>query len=155
MSRNSRRKRLKNASKKHSARVKADEVFNYGSMSIARYGKYIEFSNNSTPEEHAAMLERTKVVYKETLAKLEVEVVALQVLVKKYDPVMLMHRAAYMMLPLFMKYRSENEYSAEENYSLPTVEYIQYLIARSPVAESGGEPTEDEWNELWQQALKL
>src|SRR5207249_10560059 len=49
----------------------------------------------------------------------------LQDLILNYDPVLLMHRAAYILLPLFMKYSSENEYSNEESLALPGVEYLQ------------------------------
>lgn len=135
--------------------VKADEVVQYGPLTIARYGRFIQFTNNSTPEQHKHFLELTKKAHQETKAELENEVIELQTLIAKYDAVDLMHRAAYMVMPLFLKYRSENEFSPEESYALPTLEYIQYLIARTPANTTAKYITEEQFEELWEQALKV
>ncbi|MHB0978161.1 MAG: YecA family protein [Minisyncoccota bacterium] len=89
------------------------------------------------------------------LAELQRELAVLQALVAKYDALELMHRAAYMLLPLFMKYRSENEFLGEEAYFLPTVEYLQYLIARTAPITDSKKPSEEEWEEIWAQARKI
>jgi hypothetical protein len=57
--------------------------------------------------------------------RLEREVVRLQALVGKYDAIDIMHRAAYKIIPLFMNYTSENEFSGEEARALPCVEYLR------------------------------
>jgi len=132
-----------------------DEVISGGPIRIERYGRHIRYSNNSTPEQHAAFLEHTKEVNKQVLVDLERELVVLQDLIGKYDPVELLHRAAYMLIPLFMKYRSEGEFQTDESYFLPTVEYLQYLIARTEQNTDGKKPTEAEWEEVWTQALKI
>jgi hypothetical protein len=100
-------------------------------------------------------LERTKEVHREILIELEHEIAILQSSVGKYDPVELMHRAAYELLPLLLKYRSENEFEADESLSLPAIEYIQYLIARTVPNTDGEAPSEAEWKEIWDQALKV
>jgi len=46
-----------------------------------------------------------------------------------------------------MEIRSENELDGEESLFLPTVEYLQYLIARTQPAADGVAPTEEEWTE--------
>jgi hypothetical protein len=79
----------------------------------------------------------------------------LQDMISQYDPVALLHRAAYVLLPLFIKYRSENEYSAEEAFFIPGVEYLQYLVARTEVARKGREPTEDDWSQLWSLTIEV
>lgn len=148
----------KSRGKKHRkewARKSPDEVFSRGPIKIARYGRYIRFSNNSTVEQHAAFLERVKEANKEIIKDLEHEVSILQSMVKKYDPVELMHRATYMLLPLFTKYGSENEYEPNESYYLPTVEYLQYLIARTEANADGKEMPEEEWEKIWAQATKI
>lgn len=132
-----------------------DEVISRGPLRIERYGRYIQFSNTSTPQEHAAFLKHSEQVNKKTIEDLEKEVPLLQSLVKKYDPVKLMHRAAYTLLPLLIKYKSENEFGVDESYYLPTVEYLQYLIARSAINTDGKEPSETEWQEVWGQAIKI
>lgn len=141
--------------KKEWVKKAPDEVISHGPLRIERYGRFTRLLNISTPEEHAAFLKRSREVNKEILNDLETEVLVLQDLVKEYDPVELMHRAAYMLLPLFMKYKSEYDFGPDESYYLPTVEYLQYLIARTDMNEDAAELTESEWNDLWEQAIKV
>ncbi|MDE1925498.1 MAG: hypothetical protein KGH79_05010, partial [Patescibacteria group bacterium] len=100
-------------------------------------------------------MKRSEEVNKEVVGELEKGVPTLQNLINKYDPVELMHRAAYMLLPLFMKYRSEYEFAPNESYFLPTVEYLQYLISRTPANTDGKTLTEEEWSGIWEQATKI
>jgi hypothetical protein len=95
--------------------------------------------------------------HKEVIPELAKEVAALQALIQKYDPIEIMHRAAHMLLPLFLKYHSEseNEFTGEESYFLPTVEYLQYLISRTPPNSDGKKFDEREWEELWATATKV
>src|SRR5207248_60121 len=73
----------------------------------------------------------------------------------RYDPLELMHRAAYVVLQVFMGGPSESELSSDESFFLPAVEYLQYLVARTEFAPAATAPTEGEWEELWAQALKV
>ena len=136
-------------------REKPDEVVGRGPIRMERYGKYIAVVNDSTPEEHAEFLEQAKVAHKENLKDLQREVDVLQGMIKKYDPVELMHRAAYMLLPVFMKNKSESEFDSQESYYLPTVEYLQYLIARTEVNTDGTTLSEEEWETIWDRAKKV
>jgi hypothetical protein len=148
------KKRSKNHKKKW-VRKTPDEVFVSGPLSVERFGRHIRFANTSTPQQHEAFLEHSREVNNQVLLDLESKLAVLQNLLIKYDPVELMHRAAYMLMPLFLKYRSEGEFQADESYFLPTVEYLQYLIARSEVNKDGKTPSETEWDEIWEQALKI
>ena len=129
-------------------KVKPDEVFNYGPLQIERYGRFVRFSNISTSKEHDDFLKNSKKQNKKILEDLEKKVVVLQKLISKYDPVEIMHRASYMLLPLFIKYKSENEFASEETNYLPTVEYLQYLIARTDMNIDGKKPSEKEWGKI-------
>ncbi len=130
-------------------------MISYGPLRIERFGRGIRYSNTSTPEEHTVFLKKVEEENKRILEELEREVITLQNLVKKYDPVELMHRAVYMLLPLFIKYKSENEYGLGESYYLPAVEYLQYLIARTEMNADGEKPSKAEWDELWGQTIKV
>ncbi len=90
MSRKSRRKKYR----KGPVKKTPDEVIAQGPLRIERYGRYIRLSNTSTPEEHAAFLERTQEVHKEVVIELERELAILQDYVGEYDPIELMRRAA-------------------------------------------------------------
>jgi hypothetical protein len=85
---------------------------------------------------------------------LEKEVPSLQGLLSHYDPLRVMHRAAHTLIPLFIKYRSENEYESAETHYLPTVEYFQYLIARTAIVP-GNELSEESWDQIWTQGLNV
>lgn len=145
------------AKRRHKEWVKKrpDEVVNYGSLQIERYGQFVQFVNKSTPEEHTALLESSKAANKKIFQSLEIEVPALQKNVKRYDPIEIMHRAAYELMPLLLKYKSENEFGSEEVYTLPTLEYLQYMISRTEIDADSKKPTEQEWKELWKQAVKI
>lgn len=147
--------RRKNKPKQWVKATKPDEVFSNGPLKIMRYGRFIQFSNTSTPEEQAAFLENMAIEHKAIIAALTKEVAALQFLIQIYDPVEVMHRAAYVLLPLFLKYQSEYEFSGEESCSLAIVEYLQYLISRTPSKSGGRKFDEHEWDELWAAAMKV
>jgi hypothetical protein len=66
-----------------------------------------------------------------------------------------MHRAAYQVLLVLMKHTSEYEYRDDEPLFLPTAEYLQYLISRGKPNADGRKPTEAEFEELWQQGIKV
>jgi SEC-C motif len=133
----------------------ADEVFSSGPLTIERFGNLVRYSNNATREQHAELLSRATTANKELHKDLSDELTTLQGLLKHYDPVQMLHRAAYMLLPVLIKHRSENEYTSEEAFFLPAVEYLQYLVARTDISTDSRTPTEDEWQQLWEQTLKV
>jgi hypothetical protein len=72
-----------------------------------------------------------------------------------YDPVLLLHRAAYMLLPLFLNYDSERTLDSKASFFLPGVEYLQYLVARTEINTTDAEPTEDGWQAIWSLTLEI
>jgi SEC-C motif len=133
---------------------KPDEVASFGPLTIIRYGRHVLLSNKSTPEQHQEFLARSAEANTRIHAELGERIGQLQNTIRKYDPILLMHRAAYILLPLFLKHRSESEFSHEESFALPGVEYLQYLIARTETGTSGTEPNEEEWAALWSMTLE-
>lgn len=149
------KKRRGKKPKKRWVRKRPDDVFVRGPIRIERYGRFVRMVNMSTPEQHAANLEALAAENTQILADLRRELATLQDLIGSYDGLELMHRAAYMLLPLLVKYRSENEYPSEDTLVLPTVEYIQYLIARTQPIAGGATPSEQQWDEVWERALAV
>jgi hypothetical protein len=135
--------------------TKPDEVTTSGFLQIARFGRFVRLTNVATPAQRATFLERTADEHKKIALKLTEQLAQLQELIQKYDSIELMHRAAYMVLPLLLKYRSENQYSPEESYYLPAVEYLQYLIARTPANRDSRSIDETEWDMLWARVLDV
>jgi hypothetical protein len=132
-----------------------DDAISYRPIRMERFGRFIRSRNVSTPEQHLELLKKLKESHHAIESDLEREVAVLQQLVMRYDPVEVMHRAAYIVLTLFIKYRSESEYLEDEPYFLPTIEYLQYLISRSETKTDGPAPTEAEFQERWQQGVKV
>src|SRR6266478_3192422 len=153
MGKRSRRKRRKVAGRWNPA--VPDEVVSVGPIRIERYGRFLRWSNRSTPEEHARSLANSKKENTRVLAELAKEVVALQSVISRYDPVEIMHRAAYMILPLFITHRSESDFAPHEVHFLPAVEYLQYLVARTQFSDSSATLSEPEWEQVWARALKV
>jgi hypothetical protein len=146
--------RLKKKSKDW-VKAKPDEVHRYGSILVARYGRFVQLSNIATPEEHAAFLKQSAETSKTIVHDLATQIARLQSLIQKHDPIEIMHRAAYMVLPLFLKYQSENEFTSKESYYLSTLEYLQYLISRTPPNTDGKCIEESEWDEIWKSATQV
>jgi SEC-C motif len=136
-------------------KVKPDETFSFGPFRITRYGRFVTYENFATPNQHAAFLKHVDEVHKDTIRNLGVQIAELQAAVSKYDPIELMHRAVYMVLPLFLQYYSENQYESEETYFLPAVEYLQYLISRTPSRDMLTIIDEQSWKPLWTKVIKI
>lgn len=137
-------------------KVKPDESFTFGPLRVSRHGKYVHLENRATPEEHVAMLARMKDAHKATITDLETSIASLQAEIQVYDPIELMHRAAYMLIPLLLKYYSENQYETSESLALPAAEYLQYLISRTPTApEAERDIDESAWDAIWQHLIKV
>ena len=96
MGKNSRKKNNKNKRIK----LKPDEIFSTGPLSIARFGKHVILQNNSTPEQHKAFLEMGKKHSVNVLTDLEKTISELQGIVGTYNPLDIMEKAVYMVLPL-------------------------------------------------------
>jgi hypothetical protein len=134
-------------------KVKSDEAFQYGPLSVERYGRYLRLSNTASPEEHERLLDYLKVAHTETRKALEAQILDFQRRISNYDPLILMYRAVYMVLSLFIKYRHEWEYEGEENLFLPGSEYLQYLISRTEFGELCIDIGEEEWEGLWAELI--
>lgn len=134
---------------------KPNEVLSFGPLKIIRNGRYIHILNTATPKEHAAFLKKMETAHREVISELEKEVAKLQTLIQKYDSIEIMHRAAYMLLPLFLTYHSESEFTGEESNFLPIVEYLQYLISRTASNCDMKKIDENEWEDLWATATKV
>lgn len=130
-----------------------DEVYRRGPLTIARFGRHVLFSNTATPEQQRDIRLRFAQANQEIRKELAATIGKLQDVAQKYDPALLLHRAAYMLIPLLIEHRSENEFRHEESLYLPAVEYVQYLVARTEQNVTGDEPPEDEWPGIWSLVL--
>ncbi len=139
-------------------KVKADEVYQLGPLTISRYGRFVEFKNEMTAEQMNTLKDSLPATNKEIVQQLEKEVLGLQKIITGYDPLELLWAAANECIPAFIRHRSESEFSHDEVLNLPALEYVQYLIARSRMTKKPKKLEEDEWGKIWlktKQVLEL
>lgn len=147
----------KSRSKKNKPKkIYPDEVYDYGVIQIARYGKNLILSNQMSDDEQMKFLSAMNESHKEIFKEIEEKISSLQKCLTIYNPAVLMHRAAYTVFPLFLQYTSETEFRSEEAFYLPGVEYIQYLLSRSKPAKVVKNIIEEhEWNDIWNLTIQI
>jgi|GEM_PF-2417660 len=149
------KQRIRNEAQRLTGKTKIDERFTYGPLEFIRAGKLVIMKNNSTPEQHAETLKRAAEVNKAVLVELEAKIKELQIEVSKYDPLELMDHAGYMALAVLIKGKTESELTQEENKVLPGLEYLQYLIARTPPPKKSEKLTDDAWKDVWAKVFEV
>lgn len=87
-----------------------------------------------------------------TLEKLKAKIKQLQENIEKFDPLDLMNRAAYQLIPIWT---SKLEESSNEYLVAPCAQYLQYLIARSPFESAKIELTDDIWTNIWESLIEI
>lgn len=109
------------------------------------------FKNNATNSSSTVNLldtPRFKEKRELTIQELEAKIKTLQGLVGKYDPRELLSRAAYELLPLWL-----GKQDIKDSHLLhPSLEYLQFLIARSP-SQNEENLTEETWDTIWELVL--
>lgn len=149
------KKRIRNEAQRLSGKTKIDERFTYGPLELIRAGKVVIMKNNSTPEQHAETLKRAAEANKSLLVELETKVKELQADVAKYDPLELMDHAGYAALAVLIHGKTESELSHDETRVLPSLEYLQYLIARTPPPKKPSELTDEAWKNIWAKVAEV
>lgn len=147
------KKRARNEAQRLTGRTKIDERFTHGPLELVRAGKLVMMKNNSTPEQHAEILRRAAQANKELLAELEANIKELQGEISKYDPLELMNPAGYEALTVLRQGKTESELTGGESKVLPGIEYLQYLIARTPPPKKPDELTENAWKDIWAKVI--
>lgn len=150
-----RKERIKKKRNRQKGRVRVDERLQYGPLEIVRVGKFVQMKNNATPEQHAEILRRAAETNKVLLTELEAKIGELQGEISKYDPLELMHFAGYMALSLLMKGKTDSELDRDESKVLPGLEYLQYLVARTPPPKDSVSPSDEALKNIWTRVFEI
>jgi hypothetical protein len=153
--RDRKKKRIQNETQRLTGKTKIDERIQVGPLELTRAGKLVVMQNNSTPEQHAETLKRAAKANKQILVELEAKIKELQTMVAKYDPLDLMNPAGYMAIGLLMHGKTESELTHDENKVLPGLEYLQYLIARTPPPAKPEDLSEETWKDIWARVFEV
>ena len=123
---------------------KADDYFEIGPISIARFGKFVEMKNNITPEAHNEVMQKLAEDYQAKKQEIDDCIVELRELIIKCNPVLLLQFAQANMLMSFLGKTSEFQYDFDDINLARLTEYAQSVIVSSPneYVESNDDPTE-------------
>jgi hypothetical protein len=152
---NDKKKRIKKKKLQSRGLVKIDDRVNYGPLEILRAGNNVIMRNRSSPEQQEEIRLRMAGLNRQTIEDLKRGLKEVQDELKKYDPLEIMHRAGYVALNLLMKGKTESDLSTDENMVLPGIEYLQYLISRTPKNSSVIELDESGWDMIWGRTVDL
>lgn len=146
---NNKKRRLERETQRLSGRLPVDDYFSKGPLEVYRSGKLVVMQNNATPAQQSQILSNAKAANKELRKDMEAKIKGLQAEISKYDPLELMHYAGYKALGLLMHGKTESEMTVSEGKVLPNIEYLQYLIARTPAVKDAGRPSDQELENIW------
>ena len=149
------KQRLEKETQRLTGRVKVDERFTSGPFEVVRAGKLVVMKNNSTPEQHTENLKRIAKINKELFLEMELKIKELQEEISKYDPLEIMQFAGYKAISLLMHGKTESELDHDESKVLPSIEYLQYLIARTPVKEGYTKPSDESLIDIWVRTVAI
>lgn len=146
--------RIKKMRNVRRGRVKIDEGFRYGPFEVVRIGKQVIMKNNATPEQHEQMLKKMAEIHEDVSSRLEAAVANLQKEISQKAPLKLMERAGYEVLAILRENKTESEFTHDEAVVLPCLEYLMYLISRTPVLNAT-ELAEEDWSNIWSRVIEV
>lgn len=138
MSRKSRERRAKHKS------PKPDYYYSNGVFEVERFGKDFIVRKNSTPEQHAAQMEKLYNEYPDKKKHISDSLLSIKEKVLKCDPYNLL---MYLRTEVLLRQRnlmSEFDYSSELNSLLQSQEYVQSIMISFGLNADHSMPTEDE-----------
>jgi hypothetical protein len=148
------KERIKRVRDIQKGRIRVDETLQYGPLKIQRAGKYVQMQNNSTPEQLEAMRKAMDKAHADVTVELENAIKKLQTEISTKDPLQLMERAGYEALMVLKENMTESEFSSSQVKVLPGLEYLQYLISRTPTKDTT-DLKDEEWVDIWTQTLSI
>jgi len=133
---------------KKQKKVKPDEFYSNGPMSIARFGKDVIYESKFDADKHEKLKESVVKQHPETIEKINKLVSEISSIVKTLPPIQLLQTS---WMKLFMSMRgiqAEADIGKEQTHSLRMVDYIQSIIASTPQEKTKEEVPEEDWEKL-------
>ncbi|MCJ7813049.1 hypothetical protein MUP95_07020 [bacterium] len=147
------KKRRGKKGKKH---VQPDEVFQQGSFSMARFGRYMVMHNQRSQEEQERYFDKMAEEYPKLCQQIDAHVQKICSLVQRFHPLRLLQRGYYYYLKQHLGKPSEFDHGPKEIVAVRMVDYIQSVIAAAPPTKISIEDfDEDLWNELLNEVTGL
>jgi len=113
--------------------IEPDDYFNNGTIEMARFGTNTFLKNNMTENQHKLLKKKLQRKYPKIKKKINRYVSSLRKQVGKCDPIELLSFASDMFLMSNLGISSEIESSSEDIFVSRMTEYIQSIIASTPI----------------------
>lgn len=137
-------------------RMKPDEVFSRGPLTLGRAGRIIRGRTDWQPGEfermQAALVER----YPQVVAEIDKVVAEIAALVSALPPAKLLHRAWWQVFMGHLGVSSESELGSDDGIAMRMIDYVQSVVAAVPrAAEQREDVSEEDWKALHEKIERL
>ncbi|MHC4437016.1 MAG: hypothetical protein ACYS3S_06635, partial [Planctomycetota bacterium] len=142
--------------KRKKVRVVAEEVFQQGGITLARYGRFVMIRNEMTPSQHKKFKAQMAQKFPEYCKEIDELVLKIRDQVRSFDPLTLLQCGYFNLVQKVVGKRSESEYGQEETYALRMLDYVQSIIASTPGPYSKRESFDQAgWESLYESIKTL
>lgn len=129
-------------------KIKPDEFYSNGPMSMARFGKDVIFESKFDVEKHEKLKEQIIKQHPDTIEKINQLISEISDIVKTLPPIMLLQNSWMKLFMSMSGIQAEADIGKEQAHSLRMVDYIQSIIASVPPEKTKDEITEEDWEKL-------
>ncbi len=135
--------------------IKPDDFFEAAGITIARYGRFIQFQSHRTTEQQRQIEAHQASMYPQVISEINDRVSRIRQLVSQYDPLTLLQRGYWAMSASMLGKMSEHEYSFEDGIMVRMIDYVQAVIVSTPPAQATVELTDEGWQQLHDEVQEL
>jgi hypothetical protein len=146
----------KNKRKKTKKYSEPDEVYRFGPIGIARFGKFTMMRNLATEEEHKKFIDRAAQRYPEVCADFDKRITRIRDLVKTFDPLRLLQCGFLNYFHSLDKNKSTIKTDQDSSMAMRMIDYIQSIIVSTPPDRlRKGDFDQKIWHELFLEVQKF
>lgn len=110
------------------SKIKPDEYYNDGFFELARFGEVVSMKNNMSLEQHEQYMKFFADHFKDAKNNINAKIENICNMISACDPLGLMNFSVSMSYLAIINQLSECQYTAEQNYTVRAVEYIQSIL---------------------------
>ncbi len=118
--------------KKKKVRVEAEEVFQSGGITMARFGRFVMMRNDMTRAHYKSFRSQMAKKFPGYCKEINELVLSIREQVQKFDPLVLLQCDYFNLVRLIAGKVSESEYGMEDSSALRMLDYIQSVIVSTP-----------------------
>lgn len=140
---------------KKNKKVFPDEVYDYGTLRLARFGNKVLMESKFDKEAFEERRKKLAAEYPTIINEINKLVLEIRELVSLVDPLNLLHNNYFKYVIETGSIKSEHSLSEEHIISQRMIDYIQSIIAATPINETNEQITQDYVNNLKEKLTQL